>query len=95
MPLCFIQCHGNSLGGTNLPVDLSSVVKSNICHKLQFRNLVFILFILRKSSLVDNIVVADVTFGIFFTGTRNIACLAKVKIMKKSEKWETMEIPQR
>ncbi|RLN24278.1 uncharacterized protein C2845_PM07G25120 [Panicum miliaceum] len=34
------------------------------------------------------------TFPIFSLGLRNIACLAKVKIMKKSGKWETLEIPQ-
>jgi hypothetical protein len=38
---------------------------------------------------------AHTTFPIFSLGFRNIACLAKVKIMKKSGKWETLEIPQR
>lgn len=32
--------------------------------------------------------------SLFHPMSRNIACLAKVKIMKKSGKWETMEIPQ-
>jgi diacylglycerol kinase (ATP) len=32
--------------------------------------------------------------SLFHPMSRNIACLAKVKIMKKSGKWETLEIPQ-
>jgi len=72
VPLCFIQCLGNSLGGT-LAVELSCVVKRHISYKSQFRNLVFFLFIKKK------LVVSSHHFPHFFTGLQEHCLPCKSK----------------
>ena len=64
------------------------------CSKTFFTKSLFF-FALKKLRFIIILQSAHTILGCFSLDNRNIAQLAKVKVMKKSGKWENLEIPQR